>query len=99
MTDSAFLLPNLSAEFNDAEIVLWHVSVGDHVVAGQPLLSVATDAAVVEIPAPRSGRIAALGGIPGDRLQVGDLLIEFAVTSEDRGAVVGELPDELAPDG
>ena len=44
----------------DAEIVAWHVAEGEHVVADQPLVSVETDKAVVEVPAPRAGRIARL---------------------------------------
>jgi pyruvate dehydrogenase E2 component (dihydrolipoamide acetyltransferase) len=94
MADSAFHLPDLGTGIDHAEIVIWHVSAGDHVVTGQPLVAVETSQAVVEIPAPRSGHVALCVGSVGDRLQPGDLLLEFAVTSQDRGAVVGELPDE-----
>jgi 2-oxoisovalerate dehydrogenase E2 component (dihydrolipoyl transacylase) len=94
MTDNILHVPFLGEGIEDAEIVLWHVSAGDHVVAGQPLVSVETSNAMLEIPAPRSGRIATcLAGV-GDRLHTGDLLLEFATASEDHGAVVGELPDE-----
>ena len=44
----------------EAEIVTWHVSEGDHVVADQPLVSVETSKAVVEIPSPWSGHITKL---------------------------------------
>ena len=44
---------------------------GDHVVADQPLVSVETDKAVVEVPSPRSGRIARLFGAKGDVVKVG----------------------------
>ena len=94
MADSAFHLPDLGADVDHAEIVMWHVSAGDHVVAGQPLVSLETNNAVLEVPASRSGRIAACIASVGERVHTGDLLLEFAVTSQDRGAVVGELPDE-----
>ena len=46
---SVFVLPDLGEGLQDAEIVAWHVAEGDHVVADQPLVSVETDKAVVEI--------------------------------------------------
>ncbi len=49
---STFTLPDLGEGLSEAEIVAWHVSPGDHVVADQPLVSVETDKAVVEIPRP-----------------------------------------------
>ena len=57
---STFKLPDLGEGLQDAEIVAWHVSAGDHVVADQPLVSVETAKAVVEIPSPQSGHIAKL---------------------------------------
>lgn len=57
-----FLLPDLGEGLEEAEIVTWHVNEGDHVVTDQPLVSVETDKAVVEVPSPQSGRIAHLFG-------------------------------------
>ena len=92
-----FELPDLGEGLQEAEIVAWHVGVGDHVVTDQPLVSVETDKAVVEVPSPRSGHIAALHGAPGDMVAVGAPLAEFAAeTAADKGAVVGEIP-EAAP--
>ena len=48
----------------------WHVSVGDNVVVDQPLASVETDKAVVEIPVPLSGRVVTLLAKPGDVIEV-----------------------------
>ena len=59
-----FILPDLGEGLREAEIVAWHVAEGDHVVADQPLVSVETDKAVVEIPSPRAGRIARLLAAP-----------------------------------
>jgi pyruvate dehydrogenase E2 component (dihydrolipoamide acetyltransferase) len=90
-----FLLPDLGEGLEEAEIVAWHVTEGDHVVADQPLVSVETDKAVVEVPSPQSGRIARLFGAKGDVVKVGTPLVEFAEGAEaDTGTVVGELREE-----
>ena len=87
-----FLLPDLGEGLEEAEIVAWHVNEGDHVVTDQPLVSVETDKAVVEVPSPRSGRIAHLFGAKGDIVKVGAPLVEFAEGPQaDTGTVVGEL--------
>ncbi len=91
-----FLLPDLGEGLEEAEIVAWHVTDGDHVVADQPLVSVETDKAVVEIPSPQSGRIVRLFGATGDLIKVGTPLVEFAEGPEvDTGTVVGELRREV----
>jgi 2-oxoisovalerate dehydrogenase E2 component (dihydrolipoyl transacylase) len=93
MSDNEFRLPDLGEGLRDAEIVQWHVAPGDHVVADQPLVSVETDKAVVEVPSPRSGHIRELGAEEGDRLEVGEVLVVFSAGAHaDSGAVVGELP-------
>jgi pyruvate dehydrogenase E2 component (dihydrolipoamide acetyltransferase) len=90
---STFRLPDLGEGLQEAEIVTWHVAEGDHVVADQPLLSVETAKAVVEIPSPRSGRIAELHGTVGDIVAIGAALVDFADDGEaDTGAIVGDLP-------
>ena len=65
-----FMLPDLGEGLEEAEIVAWHVNEGDHVVVDQPLVSVETDKAVVEVPSPWSGRIAHLFGGKGDLVKV-----------------------------
>ena len=54
---TVFTLPDLGEGLQEAEIVVWHISQGDHVVTDQPLVSVETDKAVVEVPTPFSGTI------------------------------------------
>lgn len=89
---SVFVLPDLGEGLREAEIVAWHVTEGDHVVADQPLVSVETDKAVVEIPSPRSGRIGRLLAAPHARLVIGAPLVAFAEDNgRDTGTVVGEL--------
>ncbi len=73
-----FSLPDLGEGLQEAEICEWHVAEGDEVEIDQPLLSVETEKAVVEIPSPRAGQIARLFVAPRDVLQVGDPLVEFA---------------------
>lgn len=95
---SVFRLPDIGEGLKEAEIVAWHVSEGDHVVADQPLVSVETDKAVVEIPSPQAGHVAKLHGAPGDIVAVGSPLVEFAEgAAEDAGAVVGRLVRAPAP--
>ncbi|RXH00002.1 dihydrolipoamide acetyltransferase family protein [Bradyrhizobium zhanjiangense] len=87
-----FMLPDLGEGLEEAEIVAWYVNEGDHVVTDQPLVSVETDKAVVEIPSPSSGRIAHVFGAKGDIVKVGTPLVEFAEGAEpDTGTIVGEL--------
>jgi 2-oxoisovalerate dehydrogenase E2 component (dihydrolipoyl transacylase) len=89
-----FLLPDLGEGLQDAEIVAWHVAEGDHVVAEQPLVSVETDKAVVEIPSPRAGRIEKLLAQPHARVPIGAPLVAFDDGVEhDAGAIVGELAE------
>jgi len=85
-----FALPDLGEGLQEAEICAWHVAEGDEVEADQPLLSVETEKAVVEIPSPRAGKIARLFVAPGDILQVGDPLIEFA----DAGEPAEDVPED-----
>ena len=84
---STFRLPDLGEGLAEAEIVEWHVKVGDHVRVDQPMVSMETAKAVVEVPAPFGGVVTALRGAPGDIIPTGAPLIEF-----DSGTVVGRMP-------
>src|ERR1700692_4349843 len=84
---STFRLPDLGEGLAEAEIVEWHVKVGDHVRVDQPMVSVETAKEVVEVPAPFSGVVTALCGAGGDIFLTGAPLIEF-----DSGTVVGSMP-------
>ena len=97
-TAQLFVLPDLGEGLQEAEIVAWHVAAGDHVVADQPLVSVETDKAVVDIPSPRAGRVARLLAAPHAHLPIGAPLVEFAVSEgEDAGTVVGDLGGLASP--
>jgi len=96
MSSLTFHLPDLGEGLSEAEIVEWHVSVGDEVHSGQPLVSVETDKAVVDIPSPRTARIVALHGSAGEIVAVGAALVEFERGESDKGAVVGRLAETPA---
>lgn len=66
-----FKLPDLGEGLQEAEIVRWHVKVGDTVKADQLLVSVETAKALVDIPAPYDGVVAKTFGGEGDILHVG----------------------------
>jgi pyruvate dehydrogenase E2 component (dihydrolipoamide acetyltransferase) len=97
---STFNLPDLGEGLQEAEIVSWHVAEGDHVVVDQPLVSVETEKAVVEIPSPQAGHIAQLLAKSGSRVKVGAPLLTFEEGPHaETGTVVGELakPAAAAP--
>src|SRR5580698_10922118 len=95
---STFVLPDLGEGLQEAELVAWHVAQGDHVVADQPLVSIETEKAVVEVPSPQSGRIARLCAQPGERVKVGGPLVEFEEGPRtDTGTIVGELSSAPPP--
>ena len=87
---STFRLPDLGEGLAEAEIVAWHVKVGDRVSVDQPMVSVETAKAVVEIPAPFAGIVTRLYGAAGDVLATGSPLIDF---DSDAGSVVGTMPE------
>jgi pyruvate dehydrogenase E2 component (dihydrolipoamide acetyltransferase) len=70
-----FRLVDIGEGLTEAEIVSWLVTIGDHVVEDQPVVEIETDKAVVEMPAPASGTVVALGGDVGAVIAVGDVLL------------------------
>lgn len=85
-----FKLPDLGEGLQEAEIVEWHVKVGDTVKADQLLVSVETAKALVDIPAPYDGVVAKTFGGEGDILHVGEPLLGYEGEA-DAGTVVGRL--------
>ena len=89
---SEFVLPDLGEGLQEAEIVTWNVNEGEQVVADQPLVSVETDKAVVEIPSPRTGRVTKLFAAAGDIVKVGAPLVAFdEAAAVDPGGIVGDI--------
>lgn len=83
---SIFKLPDLGEGLPDAEIREWHVKVGDEVKADEPLVSMETAKAVVEVPSPQSGKIVKLFGESGDTIDTGAALVEFDTDSAEKKA-------------
>lgn len=84
MSQFIFRLPDVGEGTTEAEIVAWHVAVGDRVEEDQPLADVMTDKATVEMTTPVSGVVVALHGELGDMAPVGQPL----ATIETEGAAV-----------
>lgn len=88
-----FKLPDLGEGLQEAEIVQWHVKPGDTVKTDQPMVSVETAKAIVDIPAPFDGTIERLYGNAGDITHLGAPLVGFEGAGTDSGAgtVVGQV--------
>ena len=103
MNLTTFNLPDLGEGLPEAEIVAWLVKEGDAVEVDQPMLSVETAKAVVEVPSPHAGRIVRLHAKPGDTVQTGRPLVDFEIAagsvapetkakpSSGQGMVVGHM--------
>lgn len=92
-----FHLPDLGEGLPDAEIHEWFVKEGDTVKQDQPLVSMETAKAVVDVPAPQDGVILKCHGQPGDVIKTGSPLVTFqSETSNrpDQGTVVGHLEQD-----
>jgi pyruvate/2-oxoglutarate dehydrogenase complex dihydrolipoamide acyltransferase (E2) component len=76
-------LPDIGEGLTEADIVEWHLSVGDPVAANQAIVSVETAKAVVDIPSPRDGTILHRGADEGSTLKVGFLLVVIGDAGED----------------
>ena len=76
-SNKSFHLPDLGEGLPDATIVEWFVKVGDVIKLDEPLVSMETAKAVVEVPAPCSGTVLKLAGAPGDVINTGAVLAEF----------------------
>jgi 2-oxoisovalerate dehydrogenase E2 component (dihydrolipoyl transacylase) len=72
-----FKLPDIGEGTAEAEIVAWHVKVGDKVKEDQPLVDMMTDKATVELTSPVDGIVQSIGGEVGKKAAVGAVLVTF----------------------
>src|SRR4051812_32442693 len=86
-TPNEFLLPDLGEGLEEAELVEWCVRPGQRVQEHDTLAKMETAKALVEVPSPRAGVIAALHGKPGEAIEVGAPLVTYQ--GADGAAVVG----------
>ena len=93
----AFKLPDIGEGVVEGEVVEWMVSMGDTVKEDDPILSVMTDKATVEIPSPVDGKVSKIIGEPGDILPVGEVCIEFEVDGAGNSDSTSEATTAEAP--
>ena len=91
-----FILPELGENVEKGTISNVLVSKGDTISEGQSILEIETDKAVVEIPAPASGKVTKLSVSDGDTIQVGDLVLEYEAGASGNGGAPAqqEAPPE-----
>src|SRR3954469_23044893 len=77
-----FRLPDIGEGIAEAEIVAWHVKVGDTVEEDQQLADMMTDKATVEMESPVSGTVVALAGEVGDKIPIGSTLVVIETAGE-----------------
>jgi len=90
----AIKMPDIGEGIAEVELVAWRVQPGDTVAEDQILADVMTDKATVEIPSPVAGKVAELGGTPGQLMAVGAVLIQLEV--EGAGNVKAGAPAVVA---
>lgn len=91
-----FNLPDLGEGLPDAEIREWYVQSNDIIKVDQPMVAMETAKALVDIPAPFSGKIIKLYGKVGDIIKTGEALIDIEAENQPRknndcATVVGNL--------
>ena len=77
MSEYVVKLPDVGEGIAEAEIVEWHVNVGDTITEDQVMVEVMTDKATVELPSPVAGVVMSIGAAVGDIVAVGSPLIRI----------------------
>ena len=91
MSTYKFKLPDIGEGIAEAEIVAWHVKVGDVVTEDQQLADMMTDKATVEMESPVAGKVIKLAGEVGDQIAIGSVLVEIE-TEAGASAPVEDAP-------
>src|SRR4029079_7599294 len=93
-----FKLPDIGEGIAEAEIVAWHVKVGDTIGEDQQIADMMTDKATVEMESPVAGKVIELAGEVGDQIPIGSVLAvietEGAEAAREEPAPVPESVDE-----
>jgi 2-oxoisovalerate dehydrogenase E2 component (dihydrolipoyl transacylase) len=89
-------MPDIGEGVVEGEVVEWMVAVGDSVKEDDPILSVMTDKATVEIPSPVDGKVTKVIGEAGDILPVGVVCIEFEVDGDGNASASAPAPEAKA---
>jgi 2-oxoisovalerate dehydrogenase E2 component (dihydrolipoyl transacylase) len=81
-----FKLPDIGEGIAEAEIVAWHVKVGDTIAEDQQIADMMTDKATVEMESPVAGKVIELAGEVGDQVPIGSVLAVIETAGADRAA-------------
>src|SRR5438309_6314324 len=81
-----FKLPDIGEGIAEAEIVAWHVKVGDTIAEDQQIADMMTDKATVEMESPVAGKVIELAGEVGDLVPIGSVLAVIETEGADRAA-------------
>ncbi|MBD8638822.1 dihydrolipoamide acetyltransferase family protein [Sphingomonas sp. CFBP 13733] len=92
MARFTFKLPDIGEGISEAEIVAWHVAIGDRVEEDSPVADMMTDKATVEMESPVSGVVVALAGEVGDQVSIGAALVVIETDAVDAGGEVVAAP-------
>ena len=96
-----FNLPDIGEGIAEAEIVSWHVKIGDRIEEDDQIADMMTDKATVEMESPVTGKVVAVAGEVGDVIAIGSMLVVIEVEDEaasDTGSDTGEsAAPALAP--
>ncbi|OYY71158.1 dihydrolipoamide acetyltransferase family protein [Sphingomonas sp. 28-63-12] len=82
MARFTFKLPDIGEGISEAEIVAWHVAVGDRIEEDQQIADMMTDKATVEMESPVSGTVIELAGAVGDQVSIGAALVVIETDSD-----------------
>jgi 2-oxoisovalerate dehydrogenase E2 component (dihydrolipoyl transacylase) len=82
MAKFTFNLPDIGEGIAEAEIVAWHVKVGDSISEDQPIADMMTDKATVEMESPVSGVVTRVAGEAGDVIAIGSMLVEIETATD-----------------
>ncbi|HEY7006283.1 MAG TPA: dihydrolipoamide acetyltransferase family protein [Sphingomicrobium sp.] len=81
-----FKLPDIGEGIAEAEIVAWHVKIGDTIAEDQQIADMMTDKATVEMESPVAGKVLELAGEVGDQVPIGSVLAVIETEGADRAA-------------
>src|SRR3954447_24440707 len=81
-----FKLPDIGEGIAEAEIVAWHVKIGDVIAEDQQIADMMTDKATVEMESPVAGKVIELAGEVGDQIPIGSVLAVIETAGADRAA-------------
>ena len=100
MARFTFKLPDIGEGISEAEIVAWHVKIGDRVEEDQQLADMMTDKATVEMESPVAGTVVELAGEVGDQVSIGAALVVIETDAVEEDGVIApsiETIDDIAP--